>query len=586
MRTALRVFYLAIFSLFRYSAADVDFQPGDDSCAVRLSASNLITFADIEEVEPKTIVSDACASFGTLEHLNNELKPALTTVTSSTDFFAYYRLNLYNRQCPFWDDNNSLCGNIACAVSTLDDEKDIPQVWRAHELSKLEGPRAEHPGRKQQEERGAQRPLQGNLGDHVGESCVVEYDDECDERDYCIPEDESATAKGDYVSLLDNPEKFTGYAGEGPHMVWDAIYRENCFSKPSPQESIDTSTFSQPNAFQATNDLRSVMQAHSNVGELLPDDSCLEKRVFHRIISGMHASISTHLCYDYLDQKTGKWGPNLTCYEERLAKHPDRVSNVYFNYALLIRAVGKLQGYLQNYTFCSGDVDQDRTTKSKALALAEKAANVPMIFDESKMFQDSAFGVELKEDFRQRFRNVSRLMDCVGCDKCRLWGKLQTAGYGAALKVLFEYEPGMEFTFKRTELVALINTLGRISNSITALTKFRSSLKAAKSSSTAEPFLSAPSFLPKDDFEEWEDPWNRSQGYVEHDAVEAIWEELDLIWRTVKYILREWIGLPRKAALVVLQEFSRIWTFWIGLPAPDIVYQWATPPSRGQRDEL
>jgi len=29
---------------------------------------------------------------------------------------------------------------------------------------------------------------------------VVEYDDECDERDYCVPDDESATAKGDYVS--------------------------------------------------------------------------------------------------------------------------------------------------------------------------------------------------------------------------------------------------------------------------------------------------------------------------------------------------------------------------------------------------
>lgn len=23
------------------------------------------------------------------------------------------------------------------------------------------------------------------------------------------------------------------------------------------------------------------------------------------------------------------------------------------------------------------------------------------------------------------FRNISQIMDCVGCDKCRLWGKLQ-----------------------------------------------------------------------------------------------------------------------------------------------------------------
>ena len=31
-------------------------------------------------------------------------------------------------------------------------------------------------------------------------------------------------------------------------------------------------------------------------------------------------------------------------------------------------------------------------------------------------------------------------MDCVGCDKCRLWGKIQTTGLGTALKVLFELD--------------------------------------------------------------------------------------------------------------------------------------------------
>ena len=43
----------------------------------------------------------------------------------------------------------------------------------------------------------------------------------------------------------------------------------------------------------------------------------------------------------------------------------------------------------------------------------------------------------LKEQFKSHFRNVSRIMDCVGCDKCRLWGKLQVSGIGTALKILF-----------------------------------------------------------------------------------------------------------------------------------------------------
>lgn len=33
--------------------------------------------------------------------------------------------------------------------------------------------------------------------------------------------------------------------------------------------------------------------------------------------------------------------------------------------------------------------------------------------------------------------HCSAIMDCVGCEKCRLWGKLQILGLGTALKILF-----------------------------------------------------------------------------------------------------------------------------------------------------
>lgn len=371
-------------------------------------------------------------------------------------------------------------------MNTLEDEQDIPLIWRAEELSKLEGPKAAHPGKKLQEERGKEKPLQGTLGEDVGESCVVEYDDECDDRDYCVPEDESTTAKGDYVSLVDNPERFTGYAGP---FVWDAIYQENCFSKDIPISQ----SYVRPDAFgifQAANDLRNVIQANSPPSELPADDECLEKRVFHRIVSGMHTSVTTHICADYLNQTTGTWGPNLACYKERLAKHPERISNLYFDYALLLRAVTKLKTYLKNYTFCSGDPAQDLATKTKILHLANTAAQQPAFFDEGTMFQDPDVGytAELKEDFRNRFRNVSRLMDCVGCDKCRLWGKLQTVGFGTALKILFEYDEnlnGENPPLRRTELVALVNTLDRVSSSLTSLTKMRDMVIAESASTSA-----------------------------------------------------------------------------------------------------
>jgi ERO1-like protein beta len=531
------------------------------------------------QISPKAIVSDACASYSTLDGLNRDLKPALLDITQKTDFFSYYRLNLFGKECPFWDDANGMCGNIACAVNTLDDESDIPAIWRAEELGKLEGPKAGHPGKKQQEERGPEKPLQGMLGEDVGESCVVEYDDECDERDYCVPEDESSTAKGDYVSLVDNPERFTGYAGESARQVWDAIYRENCFSKSSFPKSAALGAPSLAHLGPAANELKSVLEERrkhqaleesQNIWEvtqtgLEPEDQCLEKRVFYRVISGMHTSITTHICWEYLNQTSGEWGPNLQCYKDRLHKFPDRVSNLYFNYALVLRAVTKLGPYLKDYTFCSGDPVQDQITNAKVQALTSHAGALPPIFDESLMFVNGE-GPSLKEDFRNRFRNVSRIMDCVGCDKCRLWGKLQTAGYGAALKVLFEFENDEIDVpvLKRTELVALFNTLSRISDSLSAINEFRTMMEAAETQEESldhhhgipdrakkphhivagQPFEDAS----KDDFEEFEGE-ERPRIQAEYESVsasDAFWAEFNLIWRVYKYVLKSWVLFPLK----------------------------------------
>ncbi|KAL8918015.1 MAG: hypothetical protein Q9208_007613 [Pyrenodesmia sp. 3 TL-2023] len=551
-------------------------------------------------INPRAIVSDACASYSTLDSLNEALAQPLKDITQSTDFFAYYRLNLYDQKCPVraWDDETGTCGNIACKVDTLEDEKDIPVIWRASELSKLEGPKAAHPGRQLQKERGSQRPLQGTLGENVGESCVVEYDDECDERDYCIPEDESATAKGDYVSLVDNPERYTGYAGQP---VWDAIYRENCFFKALPQSSLSSASFPfnpSNNRLEAANALRNVIQAGTPESEFILDDSCLEKRVFHRIISGMHASISTHICNDYLNQTTGQWGPNLQCYTDRLAAHPEHVSNLYFNYALLLRAVTKLRTYLKNYTFCSGDITQDAATKEKILRLADSAAAKPRIFDESIMFQDPHDAVDLKEDFRNRFRNVSRLMDCVGCDKCRLWGKLQTVGYGTALKVLFEYEEdrnGENPPLRRTELVALVNTLDRVARSLTALGEMRALVeaKATESSSAPPPQSSnrkvdtkssptegfdyarpsAPSTSDTESFHDFDDD-DDEEDDDDIDILAAFLDEWRLVFRTLGYVLRSWIDFPSKLVQILALEASRVWNYWLGLPVQPRDYLW------------
>jgi hypothetical protein len=382
--------------------------------------------------------------------------------------------------------------------------------------------------------------------------------------------------------LVDNPERFTGYAGEGTKQVWDAIYRENCFSKASFPKSASLGASKFAPRGPAANELQSVirergrqqaLEEHKKHAPNTPfvvedglehEDECLEKRVFYRVVSGMHTSISTHLCWEYLNQSTGEWGPNLQCYRDRLHEFPERVSNLYFNYALVLRAVTKLGPYLKDYTFCSGDPLQDRLTKARVQALTTQAGTAPKIFDESLMFVNGE-GPSLKEDFRNRFRNVSRIMDCVGCDKCRLWGKLQTAGYGAALKVLFEFENNSDDIpiLKRTELVALFNTLARISSSLEAVSEFRMMVEAGETEAENEGHhhimsdrITKPHHVvvgkpytdpTAQDFEEHDEDELRRKVLLANATISEVFNaELGLVWRVTKHVMWGWVTAPLK----------------------------------------
>jgi ERO1-like protein beta len=129
---------------------------------------------------------------------------------------------------------------------------------------------------------------------------------------------------------LENAERYTGYAGESAAKVWNNIYSENCF------------------------------EVTKGMGTFLPNpDLCTEKKVFYRLISGLHSSISLHICGEYWDSFKNVWFKNTTCYIDRFQGYPERIDNLYFLWSVLVRAVSKLSPYLQNYPFCSGTRDEE-----------------------------------------------------------------------------------------------------------------------------------------------------------------------------------------------------------------------------------
>ncbi|KAM9052653.1 ERO1-like protein beta isoform 6-T6 [Megaptera novaeangliae] len=229
---------------------------------------------------------------------------------------------------------------------------------------------------------------------------------------------------------------------------------------------------------------------------------CLEKRVFYKLISGLHASINLHLCANYLLEETwGKptWGPNMKEFKRRFdpvetkGEGPRRLKNLYFLYLIELRALSKVAPYFERsiVDLYTGNVKEDADTKTLLLNIFQDTKSFPMHFDEKSMFAGDKKGAKsLKEEFRLHFKNISHIMDCVGCDKCRLWGKLQTQGLGTALKILFsekeiqklpENSPSKGFQLTRQEIVALLNAFGRLSTSIKELQNFKVLLQHSSS---------------------------------------------------------------------------------------------------------
>jgi hypothetical protein len=60
-------------------------------------------------------------------------------------------------------------------------------------------------------------------------------------------------------------------------------------------------------------------------------------------------------------------------------------------------------------------------------SLVSFSVGCPPTFDEHSMFMGTDAHA-LREEMRSHLRNISRIMDCVACEKCRLWGKLQVTG--------------------------------------------------------------------------------------------------------------------------------------------------------------
>eukprot|EP00484_Ammonia_sp_Unknown_P022592 CAMPEP_0197024546 /NCGR_PEP_ID=MMETSP1384-20130603/5070_1 /TAXON_ID=29189 /ORGANISM="Ammonia sp." /LENGTH=383 /DNA_ID=CAMNT_0042452945 /DNA_START=341 /DNA_END=1492 /DNA_ORIENTATION=+ len=242
-----------------------------------------------------------------------------------------------------------------------------------------------------------------------------------------------------YIDLERNQDGYTGYKGEEAGRIWRAIY-------------------------EAKNLL------YRNVDDKSKHLYEREDRVLYRLLSGFHTLTTCMVFANWpLPDNPQEYGPNLQLYEKVLHGHQDWIQNLYFGFVFLLRAINKASTMLKEYDMNTGNAADDAMTMGLMLYLLQTdfirtQCNHLNSFDESMMFQEER--LLIRDNFRNVFRNISEIIDCVGCEKCKLHAKVEVLGLGTALKVLFTKDILSADMFERNEILALIVTLGKYSDAI------------------------------------------------------------------------------------------------------------------------
>lgn len=238
----------------------------------------------------------------------------------------------------------------------------------------------------------------------------------------------------DYYDLADYAEGYTGY--NGSH-VWSFVYDQLAFASGERDEWRD---------------------------------------VFDRLLSGVHASITCHVCDGMEDDDAC-----ATEFDRRLGQYPDRKANMYFAFALVLTAVREARSVLSSFDYDVGDEAQATKAQSIIASLTKQdILDEPALVEAANLLRES--GVSASEcvlnssddgdwleesgiwQMRQRSRAMLRLMDCIACGVCRLHGKVCWLGVATALKLIYTHDRIEQL--KRVEVASLIVALEKLAWSV------------------------------------------------------------------------------------------------------------------------
>ena len=119
-------------------------------------------------------------------------------------------------------------------------------------------------------------------------------------------------------------------------------------------------------------------------------DSCTDDTLLYYLMSGFHTSVNTHISNAFADPATQELKSNQTYFLEKVGNHKDRVKNLHFLFAAVVKAVRMMEPALLNYEYSTGiDKRADKDTELLVRDLIRKmnSASCDNAFKEKDFFK-------------------------------------------------------------------------------------------------------------------------------------------------------------------------------------------------------
>jgi ERO1-like protein alpha len=331
-----------------------------------------------------------------------------------TLFFKIFKINL-DPECSVFH-QEMICKDTACQICECSNTE-VPRVWK--------------------------QPS------GIDENVVTTIDDpfnkwvekfNVDSKQWLLKEDIDPK-DGSYVNLLKNPEGYTGY--RGAH-IWNAIFKENCYT-----------------------------ESYSSL--------CVEDKIFSNIFMGWLVNTNFQIGCNFRNRQTNESYVNISYVTNKFLYHKDKIDYLFFLYSLMLKAVNKAVPFLLNYDYSSGNKTEDKMTlKIIKEIFRYELLNMDLIedsFQDTYAYFDNFISSNRLAELIIRFRNISSIIDCVTCSKCRMHAKLEVFGIATMLKILFAPNTEeLKKSMSRNELVSFINLFAKLSKSVSNIEKINTGI--------------------------------------------------------------------------------------------------------------